>query len=308
MLRGPAVLLFLLPVVLSGIGCDSLNSQMETKVRKPSVPVVPGRVDADAPEEFITTESGLKYRFRRKSDGKKPTDKSLVTCHYRGWLDDGEIFDTSYGTGGAPAQFAMNGVVPGWAEGLQLIGEGGMIELEVPSDLGYGKFGMPSTIPPNATLHFLVELIHVGEDVKPYDKTKHEGPDHPHGPDYKPGEAEPDDDTVPEGFTATASGLKYRITKESKGRKPKVVNTVKVHYRGKLKNGTVFDESYKRGQPAEFPLSGVIPGWTEGLQLVGEGGTIELIIPGKLGYPNGQPPTIPPNATLHFTVELLEVK
>jgi FKBP-type peptidyl-prolyl cis-trans isomerase len=177
-----------------------------------------------------------------------------------------------------------------------------MIELEIPSDLGYGDRGQPPTIPGKATLHFIVELIKVGDDVKPPEPVGHEGHNHPSG------ESNPADDKVPEGFTATASGLKYRVTKESKGRKPKASNTVKVHYRGKLTNGTVFDESYKRGQPTEFPLNGVIAGWTEGLQLVGEGGTIELIIPGKLGYPNGQPPTIPPNATLHFTVELLEVK
>ena len=302
MLRGPALMALLLPVILIGFGCDSTASRQSVSVKKPSVPVAPGSVDADAPEGFTTTESGLKYRIRRKSDGKKPTAKSLVTTHYRGWLNEDEIFDTTYGTGGTPAQFGVNGIIPGWSEGLQLIGEGGMIELEIPGNLGYGERGQPPTIPGNATLHFLVELIKVGEDVKPMEH-KHEGPDHP-------GEApgSPEDDRVPEGFTATASGLKYRVTKESKGRKPTVASTVKVNYRGTLTNGTVFDDSYKRGKPAEFPLSGVIAGWTEGLQLVGEGGTIQLLIPGKLGYPDGQPPTIPPNATLHFTVELLEVK
>lgn len=304
MSRSSAVSSLLLLISLSGIGCDAANSQMGAKAKQPSVPVVPGPVDADAPEEFTTTESGLKYRIRRKSDGKKPTSKSMVTVHYRGRLNDdaGDIFDTSYGTGGIPVQFGVGGVIPGWAEGLQLMSEGGMIELEVPSDLGYGQRGQPPAIPGNATLHFIVELVTVGDDVKPPETMSHEGHDH------LSGESNPSDDTVPEGFTATASGLKYRVTKESNGRKPKTTSTVKVHYRGKLTNGTVFDESYKRGTPAEFQLSGVIAGWTEGLQLVGEGGTIELIIPGKLGYPNGQPPQIPPNATLHFTVELLEVK
>jgi len=305
MLRGSAVSMLLLSIVLSGAGCDATNSQTGAKARKPSVPVVPGSVDADAPEEFTTTESGLKYRIRRKSDGKKPTPKSLVTVHYRGWLNEDEIFDTTYGTGGAPSQFGVGGVIPGWTEGLQLIGEGGMIELEIPSNLGYGEKGQPPMIPGNATLHFILELVKVGEDAKPPEAHDHK---HEGGPEHPASESGKADDQVPEGFTATASGLKYRVTKDSQGRKPKANNTVKVHYRGKLDNGTVFDESYKRGQPAEFPLGGVIAGWTEGLQLVGEGGSIELIIPGKLGYPNGQPPTIPPGATLHFTVELLEVK
>ena len=304
MLRGPAVLALLLLIVLSGVGCDTTNYQTgATRAKKPSVPVVPGPVDADAPKEFTTTESGLKYRIRRKSDGKKPTAKSLVTTHYRGWLNDDEIFDTTYGTGGTPAQFGVNGVIPGWSEGLQLIGEGGMIELEIPSDLGYGERGQPPTIPGNTTLHFILELITVGDDVKPPETVSHAGHDHPGA------ESNPADDTVPEGFTATASGLKYRVTKESNGRKPKANNTVKVNYRGKLTNGTVFDESYKSGKPIEFPLSGVIAGWTEGLQLIGEGGSIELIIPSNLGYgAGGHPPAIPPNSTLHFTVDLLEVK
>ena len=305
MLRRPAVTALMLLIVLGGFGCDSASSQKLASSKKPSVPVVPGPVDADAPEEFTTTESGLKYRIRRKSDGKKMTPLSLVTLHYRGWLDDGEIFDTTYGTGGTPIQVTVGsgvtGTNRGWAEGIQLIGEGGMIELEIPSDLGYGSRGQPPAIPGNATLHFIMELVKVGDDVQPHDH-KREGPESPGG------ESHPLDDKMSDGFTATASGLKYKVTKESKGRKPNVASTVKVHYRGTLTNGTVFDESYKRGKPIEFPLSGVIAGWTEGLQLIGEGGTIELLIPGKLGYPDGQPPTIPPNATLHFTVELLEVK
>lgn len=304
MLRGPAITAFLLLIVLSGLGCDLVNSQQSASAKKPSVPAVPGPVDADAPEGFTTTKSGLEYRIRRKSDGKQPTAKSMVAVHFRGRLNDehGDIFETSYGTGGTPAQFGVSDLIPGWTEGLLLVGEGGMIELKIPGNLGFGEKGQPPAIPGNATLHFIVELIHVGDDVKPTETHKYDGPEHPVE------EAAPSDEKMPEGFTATASGLKYRVTKESNGRKPKATDKVKVHYRGKLTNGTVFDESYKRGKPAEFPLNGVIAGWTEGLQLVGEGGSIELIIPGKLGYPNGQPPTIPPNATLHFTVDLLEVK
>ena len=121
--------------------------------------VGPGPEDADAPKEFTTTDSGLKYRILRKSDGKKPVASDDVYAHYVGWLDDGTEFDSSYGRG-EPAQFPLNQVIPGWTEGLQLLGEGGMIELEIPSDQGYGPGGAPG-IPPNSTLHFKVELIEV---------------------------------------------------------------------------------------------------------------------------------------------------
>ncbi len=112
-----------------------------------------------------------------------------------------------------------------------------------------------------------------------------------------------------EGFTTTASGLKYKIVRPGSDKKPKASNSVRCHYKGWLDNGKVFDSSYDRGEPAEFPLGGVIAGWTEGLQLIGEGGEIELEIPSKLGYGSrGAPPDIPGGATLHFKVELLNVR
>ncbi|MFV0446229.1 MAG: FKBP-type peptidyl-prolyl cis-trans isomerase [Planctomycetaceae bacterium] len=111
--------------------------------------------------------------------------------------------------------------------------------------------------------------------------------------------------TMKEGFTQAPSGLKYKLVREG-GKKPTAADTVRVNYKGWLDDGTIFDQSYGR-EPAEFPLRGVIPGWTEGLQFVGEGGEIELEIPSHLGYgPGGQGP-IPPGATLHFKVELLKI-
>jgi len=102
----------------------------------------------------------LKYRILRQSDGRKPVASDTVLAHYAGWLDDGTEFDSSYSRG-KPTDFPLSGVIPGWTEGLQLIGKGGMIELEIPSDLGYGPRGMPGAIPPDATLHFKVELIDI---------------------------------------------------------------------------------------------------------------------------------------------------
>ena len=103
-------------------------------------------------------------------------------------------------------------------------------------------------------------------------------------------------------------GLQYKVIKEGDGRKPGLNDTVTVHYSGTLIDGSEFDSSYKRGQPATFPVSGVIPGWTEALQLMKAGSVWELYIPSNLAYgANGAPPVIGPNQVLIFKVELLSV-
>ncbi len=111
-----------------------------------------------------------------------------------------------------------------------------------------------------------------------------------------------------ENVKVTASGLQYLVEKEGAGKTPTKDNQVKVHYTGTLINGEKFDSSVDRGQPAEFPVGGVIPGWTEALLLMKEGSKYKLFIPSELAYgPMGRP-GIPPNSVLLFDVELLEVK
>jgi FKBP-type peptidyl-prolyl cis-trans isomerase FkpA len=111
------------------------------------------------------------------------------------------------------------------------------------------------------------------------------------------------------GVQTTASGLQYKITQEGTGKSPTANSVVKVHYTGKLVDGTVFDSSVERGEPIEFPLNQVIAGWTEGLQLMKEGSKATLYIPSQLGYgEQGASGMIPPNSTLIFDVELIQVK
>nr|CRH05862.1 Peptidyl-prolyl cis-trans isomerase Mip [Candidatus Magnetococcus massalia] len=111
------------------------------------------------------------------------------------------------------------------------------------------------------------------------------------------------------GVRSTPSGLQYKVLTQGTGKKPTLENKVKVHYEGKLLNGKVFDSSYKRGEPVSFGLDQVIPGWTEGVQLMNVGSTYQLFIPPQLAYgKRGRPPVIPPQSLLVFKVELLSVE
>jgi FKBP-type peptidyl-prolyl cis-trans isomerase len=146
-----ASLLFILGVAVSA----------ENKVVPfPELPKGAGKIDSDAPKVFVTTKSGLQYRILRKGSSTFAKASDKVEVNYHGWIPAGKVFDSSYQRGQS-ISFGLNQVISGWTEGMQLVGEGGMIELLIPSDLGYGDRGMPPVIPPKATLSFLVELIKV---------------------------------------------------------------------------------------------------------------------------------------------------
>ncbi len=110
-----------------------------------------------------------------------------------------------------------------------------------------------------------------------------------------------------ESVTTTESGLQYEVLREGKGKQPTSENTVKVHYAGKLIDGTEFDSSYARGEPVDFPVTGVIPGFSEGLLLMKEGAKYKLTIPAGIAYGEQGPASIGPNQVLVFEVELIEV-
>ncbi len=112
-----------------------------------------------------------------------------------------------------------------------------------------------------------------------------------------------------EGVQVTESGIQYSVLTAGEGDKPTATDTVKVHYKGTFLNGEEFDSSYKRGEPAVFPLNRVIKGWTEGVQLMPVGAKYKFTIPSDLAYgPNGNPPSIPGNSVLQFEIELLEIQ
>lgn len=135
---------------------ETLATQEMDEKGFPKLPEGAGPIDPDAPTEFETTDSGLKYRVLRQGKGRKPKIVNQISVDYLGWLDDGTVFDGSYSTG-KRLNHPLARLVKGWQEGIPLIGTGGMIELIVPPELGYRDQPM-GKIPPNSTLHFLVEL------------------------------------------------------------------------------------------------------------------------------------------------------
>jgi peptidylprolyl isomerase len=241
-----------------------------------------------AGERTITTDSGLEYIEIEKASGPIPQVGEIVSVHYRGMLEDGTEFDSSYSRG-EPFSFALGKgmVIAGWDEGIALMNVGSKAKLIIPPELGYGERGAGGVIPPNATLTFEVELVSI-----------------------QPGSPEAPTEVAEADYVSTESGLKYYDLEVGDGPSPQNGQSVSVHYTGWLLDGTKFDSSLDRGQPFTFILGAgqVIPGWDAGVATMSVGGKRQLVIPPELAYgERGAGSVIPPNATLVFEVELLDI-
>jgi peptidylprolyl isomerase len=179
-------------------------------------------------------------------------------------------------------------VIPGWDEGIALMQVGGKAKLIIPPELAYGESGAGGVIPPNATLTFEVELVSI-----------------------LPGAPEAPSDVDEEDYVTTDTGLKFHDLETGDGASPKTGQRVTAHYTGWLEDGTKFDSSLDRGQPLTFVLGlgQVIAGWDEGIATMKVGGKRQLVVPAELAYgEKGASGVIPPNATLIFEVELVDVQ
>jgi FKBP-type peptidyl-prolyl cis-trans isomerase len=239
--------------------------------------VIPPPPDVAAPPaDAVKTASGLATKVIAPGTGTDhPTKDDLVTVEYTGWTTDGKMFDSSVSRG-KPSTFRVGGVIQGFSEGVQLMVPGEKRRLWIPEAMAYGgREGRPKGM-----LVFDIQLIDM------------------------PNRAPADVKAPPADAKRTASGLAYKVLREGTGgRHPKASSTVTVHYTGWTTDGKMFDSSVVKGQPASFPLNGVIPGWTEGLQLMFEGEKARFWIPEKLAY-KGQSP---PYGMLVFDVELLKI-
>ena len=250
-----------------------------------TMPETPTDVQAP-PADAAKTASGLASKVLQAGKGEhKPAAADTVTVHYSGWTTDGKLFDSSVKRG-QPTSFPLNGVIKGWTEGLQLMVEGEKRRFWIPANLAYGE--NPGGGRPGGLLVFDVELLAIKAAPKP--------------------PAVPEDvAAAPASAEKTASGIASRVlTKGTGTAHPKATDQVKVHYSGWTTDGKMFDSSVVRGESIVFPLNQVIPGWTEGVQLMVEGEKRRLWIPGKLAYGDTAPPGAPAG-TLVFDVELIEI-
>lgn len=236
------------------------------------------------PRSAKTTASGLTYQVLKRGKGKKAKATSKVTVHYTGWLvTDGRKFDSSVDRG-QPVTFSLDGVIKGWAEGVQLMKAGGKARFWIPGDLAYGDAHHGTR--PYGTLMFEVELLAI-VPPPPIIKT----------PKMK----------IPKRAKTTDSGVSYLVLRKGSGdAHPNETDIVTVHYTGwQVVDGRMFDSSLLRGQPASFPLNRVIAGWKEAVQLMVVGETARFWIPADLAYGDhgtgGRP-----KGTLLFDIELVE--
>jgi len=244
--------------------------------------------------DYTETEEGLIYKITREGKGKNPQNGDIVTVHYVGRLFNGDTFDSSYKRG-EPYSFTVgqSAVIKGWHVGLPYLKEGGKGTLYIPPSLGYGAEGAGS-IPPNSPLIFDIEVLKVEN-------------------------AEAQSQKATAGLKAwlkkngiraiqAPEGYFYMIDEAGSGPKPQPGKKVKVHYTGKLLDGTVFDSSVERGEPIEFTLGvgQVIKGWDLGIQQFPVGSKGRLFIPPSLAYGSRQAGSIPPNSPLVFEIEVVE--
>ena len=231
---------------------------------------------AAPPADAAKTPSGLATKVISRGSGKDhPSKDDVVIIQYTGWKTDGSMFDTSVAKG-KPAIFGVGRVISGFSEGLQLMVAGEKRRLWIPESLAY-----KGQREPKGMLVFDVELIDI------------------------PSHAPPDVKAPPADAKKTASGLAYKVLKDGVGgRHPRPSGAVTVNYTGWTTDGKMFDSSITRGEPSTFQVDQVIPGWTEGLQLMYEGEKTRFWIPESIAYKGKSAPY----GMLVFDVELLKIQ
>lgn len=233
-----------------------------------------------------TTASGLRYRVLADGKGVSCKDADLVVIDFAMYDAQGKPMVSSTMQGGPLVGDPENLQLQFLSELVPSLSSGAHVLAQVPGSKSPALSGRLPGFDEGATYLWQVRV----EDARSFEKPEFVLP-------------------LEEELQSTESGLRYQVLREGTGERPTARSSVVAHYAGWLTDGTPFDNSYDRGAPSTFPLNRVIPGWTEGLQLMRAGGKYLFVIPSELGYgPGGSPPKIPGGATLVFVVELVDVR
>ncbi|HVS19764.1 MAG TPA: FKBP-type peptidyl-prolyl cis-trans isomerase [Planctomycetota bacterium] len=248
--------------------------------------VLPEMVAAD-PAKRVALESGIAYQVLEAGTGEPIPVGHMCEFEYALFTTEGKLVDTSVTRGGTVQDSCGQSQMAFMNEVMPLMRSGAWWRVDVPSDqVGYQR--QPPDLGPGTTSVWQLRIVGVKAPLP--------------APEFVA--------LDPAKTVTTATGLKYEVVREGRadGKKPRLGQQVEVHYSGWLTDGTAFDSSFKKGEPSQFRLGGVITGWNEGLQLMGEGAVYRFEIPANLAYgAAGRRPTIPPNATLVFYIELIQV-
>ena len=267
------------------------NSTLHFDVELVSVTVPPTPTPPPPPtsfdeSDFTTTDSGIKYAVISEGDGETPEEGEIVSVHFVGWAEDGSMIGDS--RQGPPLDFAVGSeeILAGWDEAVMLMKVGEVTQFIIPSELAFGSEGIDGLVPPDTPVTFELQLLGISPPPPP------------------PVSVDEED------FEVLESGVKIFTIEEGDGDSPQDGDTVFVHYRLWLEDGTSIDSSYERGQPFDFIVGtgSTIPGWEEGVINMVEGETAQIVVPPELGYGDVASGPIPANATLIFEVELLSIE
>ncbi|MEZ6046629.1 MAG: FKBP-type peptidyl-prolyl cis-trans isomerase [Planctomycetaceae bacterium] len=241
----------------------------------------------------------------RKSDGEPAHPGDDIACYWRGTLEDGFIFDTTY-RDGLLSHLTFDRVIDGMQEGFQLIGEGGMIELVVPPHLAYGEKGA-GPIPPNETVTFLIEIEQIERPLPPQDFR------------LRANKMLEPDENMPEEFSTTPSGVKYRLRVDTGRVKPDNLDDLSIFYSIRLNDaeGEFFNDTYHTGYGRNGPMNALPVGIREGIMQCPVSGSVEFIVPPELlgdrslqwmAIPRENKDVLPENTPIHFIVEISTIQ
>jgi peptidylprolyl isomerase len=277
-----ATVLPLALILVVGAGFPGPSAVEGSRLVAQTVPDIPAPPDVAAPPADATkSATGLASRIITPGAGEKlVSDSDVVTVHYNGWTSEGRLFDSSRARS-LPSMFPLNRVMAGWRECVLQMTVGETRRCWVPQALAYnGQAGRPT-----GTVVFDIELV-----------------DARRAPSVPP----PDVAAPPADVTTTASGLMYKVIKPGTGtRRPTPRDGVTVHYTGWTTDGKVFDSTVAKGMPVTLELNNVIPGWTEGMQLMVEGDRMRFWIPQNLAYKGARGA---PQGMLVFDIDLIKIE